>query len=208
MLKGFINRTGARGAFPGYCLVHTVFHCPHKPYKVVVVWPIMNRWCPTTMKSINLENRLDSRARLSRSAGSALALLVCSCMAVGCASDPHTQAGLVGGAGGGVIGAGTGAIIGASITNGAVLESAALGGAIGIPVGVAAGLTYIYMKEKAELDENDGIIKRNYDYIVSRQTEIDRLRAQLEDDAARIVPDQRRKERYFDGATIGNYGFR
>jgi hypothetical protein len=134
---------------------------------------------------------------------STMALLVS-----GCAANPHTQAGLIGGAGGGLIGAGTGAAIGASISNGAVLESAALGGAIGIPVGVAAGLTYIYMKEKAELDENDGIIKRNYNYIVSRQAEIDRLRAHLEDDAARIVPDQRRKERHFDGATIGNYGFR
>ena len=141
-------------------------------------------------------------------ASKVFALLLVLGLLSSCASDPHTQAGIVGGVGGGVIGAGTGAIIGSSISNGAVLESAALGGAIGIPVGVAAGLTYIYLKEKAEIDENDGIIKRNYDYIVSRQLEIDRLRSQLEDESARIVPDQSRKERYFDGATIGSYGFR
>jgi hypothetical protein len=58
---------------------------------------------------------------------------------VGCSSS-YTTPVAVGGLGGAAAGAGTGAIIGAVIANGDVAASALMGGAIGLPVGLAPKL--------------------------------------------------------------------
>lgn len=127
----------------------------------------------------------------------------------GCGSfygaSPYVQAGAVGGLAGGAAGAGTGAIVGSLISNGNVGQSALLGTAIGVPAGIALGVGYQYYKEEAEIDANNEVIEQNHDYIVSRQTEIDRLRNALVDESFRIKTNEKRQANTYTGPSIGVY---
>ncbi len=103
------------------------------------------------------------------------------------------------------LGAGAGALVGSMISNGDVAKSALLGGAIGIPVGVLAGVAYRSHMEKKALEENEKIIKANYKYITARAVEIERLREKLTEDSFRIVPDKNLRADIYTGPTIGAY---
>ena len=125
----------------------------------------------------------------------------------GCASmeNPYFQSGAVGGIAGAGIGAGTGALIGAAIANGDVAMSAALGGAIGLPVGILVGLAWRSNMESSAIEKNDAIIRTNYEYIMTRQMEIDRTRERLIEESFKILPDKRMRSDIYTGATIGTY---
>lgn len=131
------------------------------------------------------------------------ALALCS----GCAApvSPYTKSGIAGGLIGGGLGAGTGAAVGSLISNGSVTQSALLGGAIGVPAGIIAGVSYRSYMEKRELRRNEKKISDNYEYIKTRQQEIDRTREDLIDESFAVLPDEELKEDLYDGPTIGTY---
>ncbi len=125
----------------------------------------------------------------------------------GCGSmySPYVQSGALGGLVGAGVGAGTGALVGSAIANGDVAMSALVGGAIGLPVGILAGVAWRAQMEKSELQKNDDIIRANYQYIMARQMEIDRLRESLTEDSFKILPDKSLRSDIFTGSTIGTY---
>lgn len=135
-----------------------------------------------------------------------LSLLLCLNF-TGCATfyDPYFESGAVGGLVGAGVGAGGGALVGSAIANGDVAMSALLGGAVGLPLGILAGVAYRSHQEKSELEKNDEIIRTNYEYIMARQMEIDRLHEALTEDSFRILPNKELRSEIYTGSTIGTY---
>ena len=120
-------------------------------------------------------------------------------------NDPYYQYGTVGGLTGMGVGVGTGALVASLIANGDLAGSALLGGAVGLPLGILAGVAYRASLEKSELEENNELIKANAEYIMARQVEIDRQREELIDNSFRIQPNIALRDEIYTGATIGWY---
>lgn len=137
---------------------------------------------------------------MSRSMLSALFCTVVLCSGCGYHATPL----LVGTAGGAAVGAGTGAIIGSCISGGDVAASALLGGAIGLPVGLAAGMIYDHYSAQSltEIKIND--IKTNQKEILARQREIDSLREEMQGDLPQGNPAEDRREYRYLGPALGN----
>ena len=119
-------------------------------------------------------------------------------------SDP-VHGGAVGGLGGGVLGAGTGALVGAMISNGDIGASALLGTAIGVPLGVAAGVYYVYSQQEDEIDRLENEIYSNKQTILQKQAQIDELRRQAVEDSHEIAPDKTLSDHIYTAPSIGNY---
>ena len=119
--------------------------------------------------------------------------------------DPYVASGTVGGAAGAGIGAGTGALVASNMVNGDVAQSALLGGAIGLPIGILAGVAYQSYQEQSQLDDNSQKIRENYEYIKRRQQEIDRTREEINEESFAIQPDKEMRSYIYTGPTIGMY---
>ena len=140
---------------------------------------------------------------------SPMLLAFCAVLAFsGCSlfEDPYVASGTVGGAVGAGIGAGTGALIARNMVNGDIAESALIGGAIGLPVGILAGVAYRSYQEQSEVDDNSQMIRENYEYITRRQYEIDRTREAIVEDSFAIEPDKSLRTYIYTGPSIGTYG--
>ena len=134
---------------------------------------------------------------------SLLSALFCTAvLSSGCSL--HTTPMAVGGLGGAAVGAGTGAIIGSVIANGDIAASALLGGAIGLPVGLAAAAIYDYNSEQTLQEIKIEDIKRNQREILARQREIDSLREEVRGDSPTGNPLESRREYRYLGASLGN----
>lgn len=127
-------------------------------------------------------------------------MLLCSCAAF---EDPYLRDGAIGGVGAAGIGAGAGALIASNMVNGDVGQSALVGGAIGLPVGIVAGVAYRSYVEQSQLDDYQRKIRENHEYIAGRQLEIDRLRGEIDEDSFAIEPDTALRSRIYTGPTIG-----
>jgi hypothetical protein len=110
-----------------------------------------------------------------------------------------------GGVAGAAVGAGTGALVGTLIANGDVAASALLGGAIGIPVGLALGAMYHYNSEPSVRERKMVEIENNQDEIFSRQRELDALREDLRSDTPQTNPPDFERHYHYNGHTYGNY---
>ena len=119
--------------------------------------------------------------------------------------DPYVASGTVGGTIGAGVGAGTGALIANNMVNGDIGESALIGGAIGLPVGILAGVAYQSYQEQSEEDDNSQKIRENYEYITRRQYEIDRTREAIIEDSFAIEPDKTLRTYIYTGPSIGMY---
>lgn len=130
------------------------------------------------------------------------ALFCTSVLISGCGM--HAAPLAIGGAGGAAVGAGTGAIIGSVISGGDVASSALLGGAIGLPVGLAVAAIYDYHSEKTlrEIKIND--IRTNQKEILVRQREIEALREEIKADSPNGNPSEDEREYRYMGASLGN----
>jgi hypothetical protein len=122
----------------------------------------------------------------------------------GCSSS-YTTPVAVGGLGGAAAGAGTGAIIGAVIANGDVAASALMGGAIGLPVGLALGAIYHYNSAPKVAERKGDLIRRNQEEIFARQREIDALREDLRNESYQGNPPETQRQYHYNGNTLGNY---
>lgn len=134
-------------------------------------------------------------------------LVVCGAVAtssVGCSSSYVTPT-AVGGLGGAAAGAGTGALIGAVISNGDIAASALLGGAIGLPVGLALGAIYHYNSAPNVQARLSDEIDQNQAEIFARQRELDALREDLRNDSPQGNPAEGQRYYHYNGATFGNY---
>ncbi|MGI6523786.1 MAG: hypothetical protein ACOX2O_00610 [Bdellovibrionota bacterium] len=120
-------------------------------------------------------------------------------------SNPYVKSGTVGGVVGAGVGAGTGALVGSAISSGDVAASTLLGGGIGLPVGILAGVLVQSYTEKSEIEKNSETIQANYQYIMSRQREIDEERERLIEDSLTITPDKHLRAEIYTGPTIGTY---
>lgn len=109
-----------------------------------------------------------------------------------------------GAVGGSALGAGTGAIIGAVIANGDIASSALLGGAIGLPVGLAIAAAYDYNSERTIQEAKDSDIRRNQSELLARQRYIDELREELRSDSPAGNPAEERQEYQYMGPSLGN----
>lgn len=130
------------------------------------------------------------------------ALLCTTVLGSGCGF--HATPLAVGTAGGAAVGAGTGAIIGTVIANGDVAASALLGGAIGLPVGLAAAMIYDYHSSQTKEEIQIAQIHLNQRAIMDRQREIDAIRESLRSDAPQGQPMESRKEYLYRGPSFGN----
>jgi hypothetical protein len=110
-----------------------------------------------------------------------------------------------GGVAGAAAGAGTGALVGTLIANGDVAASALLGGAIGLPVGLALGALYHYNSEPSVRERKMVEIEKNQDEIFSRQRELDALREDLRSDTPQTNPPDSERHYHYNGHTYGNY---
>lgn len=137
-----------------------------------------------------------------------LSLVVC-CVAIGssgCSSSAfHSKPLAIGTIGGAAAGAGTGAIVGALISNGDIAASAMLGGAVGIPVGLAIGMVYDYYSERSVSERNAVEIQKNQVEIYKRQRELDNLREQIRNDGPTGNPSESDRYYHYNGNTYGNY---
>jgi hypothetical protein len=122
----------------------------------------------------------------------------------GCSSS-YTAPVAVGGVSGAAAGAGTGAIVGAVIANGDVAASALMGGAIGLPVGLALGALYHYNSDVKVAERKGEIIRRNQEEIFARQREIDALRDDVKNEGYQGNPPETQRHYHFNGNTLGNY---
>lgn len=137
---------------------------------------------------------------------SLVTLIVCgvaTCSA-GCGGF-HTAPLAVGTVGGAAAGAGTGAIIGAVIANGDVAASALLGGAIGIPVGLALGAVYDYNSEQSVGERKAEEIKQNQSEIFARQKQIESLREEVRNEGPQGNPTDELREYHYAGPSMGRY---
>jgi uncharacterized membrane protein YebE (DUF533 family) len=132
---------------------------------------------------------------------SVAAAILCGCSM----SERSQQHALVGGAAGTVVGAGTGAAVGAAIANGDIATSALLGGAIGLPIGIVAGLAFQNMEEQSEINQNDSRIRANQSRIQSTQKEIEDYREKLLAESNDIEIDESKGEHKYIGPSLGNY---
>ena len=117
----------------------------------------------------------------------------------------HTKPLTIGGVSGGLAGAGTGAIVGAVIANGDVAASALLGGAVGIPVGIAIAAIYDYNSEQSVRERKKAAIAENQEELFARQREIDVLRDKVRGDGIVGNPSEELKDYRYNGHTYGNY---
>lgn len=122
----------------------------------------------------------------------------------GCSSF-HAAPLAIGSVGGAAAGAGTGALIGTVIANGDVAASALLGGAVGIPIGLALGALYDYNSEKSVSERKRVEINANQDEIFARQRQLDTLREQLRNDTPGYSPPDSERQYHYNGASFGNY---
>jgi hypothetical protein len=122
----------------------------------------------------------------------------------GCSSS-YTTPVAVGGVGGAAAGAGTGAIIGAVIANGDVAASALMGGAIGLPVGLALGALYHYNSDMKVAERKGEVIRKNQEEIFARQRELDALREDLKNEGYQGNPPESQRHYHYNGNTFGNY---
>jgi hypothetical protein len=130
------------------------------------------------------------------------ALFCTAVLSTGCGF--HATPLAVGTAGGAAVGAGTGAIIGTVIANGDVAASALLGGAIGLPVGLAAAMIYDYHSSQTKEEIQIAQIQVNQRAILDRQRELEALRESLQSDLPRGNPMEERKEYIYRGPSLGN----
>ena len=155
---------------------------------------------------VGLLARVYRRAALL--SGRSVMVLALGCFVVsassGCSSF-HAAPLAVGTVGGAAAGAGTGAIVGTLIANGDVAASALLGGAIGIPVGLAIGAIYDYNSEPSVQERNRAEIEANQEEIFARQRELDSLREDLRDETPGENPADSNREYHYNGPTLGNY---
>ena len=137
---------------------------------------------------------------------SSLCLLFVVIMASACSDTIiHAKPLAVGAASGAAAGAGTGAVVGAIIANGDIAASALLGGAVGIPVGLALGALYDYHSQENVAQRKQKEIDRNQDEIFTRQRELDNLREQIRIDGASGNPTESDRYYHYNGNTYGNY---
>ncbi len=122
----------------------------------------------------------------------------------GC-STFHAEPLAIGTLGGAAAGAGTGALVGTLIANGDVAASALLGGAIGIPVGLALGALYDYHSEPSVQERREIEIRANQEEIFARQRELDALREELRNDSPGQNPPDAERHYHYNGPTYGNY---
>jgi hypothetical protein len=122
----------------------------------------------------------------------------------GCSSF-HAAPYAYGAVGGAAAGAGTGALVGAVIANGDIAASALLGGAIGIPVGIALAALYDYNSEPSVQERNAVVIEQNQREIFSRQRELDALREDIRNDTPSYNPSEGDRYYHYSGETFGNY---
>ena len=129
---------------------------------------------------------------------SLLLLSACSTTSVNSAATPTVGTAVTGAA----IGGGVGAIVGAVITDGVIAESALLGAGIGVPVMIAGKYVYYRYKEDGEVNENNYIIKENFEALSENRQAIDHYRQQSFDriQEAETTADQ---SRHYLGNTIG-----
>lgn len=130
------------------------------------------------------------------------ALLCTAVLSSGCGF--HAAPLATGAVGGTAVGAGTGAIIGAVIANGDIGASALLGGAIGLPVGLAAAAIYDYHSERTMKEIQIAQLKINQKAIYERQKEIDALRESLRSEAPQGNPMEEREEYIYRGPSYAN----
>jgi H+/gluconate symporter-like permease len=137
---------------------------------------------------------------------SSLCLLFAVTAASGCSDTTiHAKPLAVGAVSGAAAGAGTGAIVGAIIANGDIAASALLGGAVGIPVGLALGALYDYNSQENVAQRKQKEINRNQDEIYTRQRELDDLREQIRNDGPSGNPSESDRYYHYNGNTYGNY---
>ena len=122
----------------------------------------------------------------------------------GCSSF-HSETLATGAVGGAAAGAGTGAIIGALIANGDVAASALLGGAVGIPVGLAIAAAYDYNSEPSVRERNAIKLERNQRELYQRQKELDQLRNEITNDGMPNDAWHYEADYDYNGHTLGNY---
>jgi len=133
-----------------------------------------------------------------------LALIFSASLCVG-GCGFHAKPLAIGAVGGGLAGAGTGAIVGAVIANGDVAASALLGGAIGLPVGLAIAAIYDYNSDLSVRERNQALIMENQEELYARQREIDALREKVRDDGPRGNPAEELRDYQYNGHSYGNY---
>lgn len=117
----------------------------------------------------------------------------------------HAKPLAIGAVGGGLAGAGTGAIVGAVIANGDVAASALLGGAIGIPAGLAIAAIYDYHSEVSVKERQQQLIMENQEELFARQREIDLLREKIRNEGPHGDPAEGLRDYQYNGPTYGNY---
>lgn len=133
-----------------------------------------------------------------------LSLVVASSIAVsGCGLSAESLG--WGALGGTAAGAGTGAIIGAVIANGDIATSALLGGAIGLPVGIALGAYLDYNSDSRVSERKVAQIQKNSAEIYARQRKLEDLRDRIRDDGPTGNPPESDRRYYYNGPTHGNY---
>lgn len=122
-----------------------------------------------------------------------------------CSSEMGTNA-AAGGAMGTAAGAGTGAIIGSVISNGDVGESALLGGAIGLPLGILGGVMYTNYSESSQIEENNERIINNREHILQQERELNYMRNKIREDSSSdaVQPDPDLIEHQHLGPSLGN----
>lgn len=130
------------------------------------------------------------------------ALLALSACATSETATNATAGGLMGTA----AGAGTGAIVGSVISNGDVGQSALLGGAIGLPVGILAGVAYSNHSQSVAIEDNQERIINNKLHIMQQDRELDYLRNKIRDDSSSktVQPDPSEIEYEYLGPSLGN----
>lgn len=138
----------------------------------------------------------------NRSAYVARTLFVVAVALSGCAASSTPVLG--GAALGTAAGAGTGALVGAAISRGDIAASAVLGGAIGLPVGLALGY---YWQQQSEDAKERAVIEeyiRNQEAILAQQRELELLQDAAMQDIPANQLDFDRRERLYTGPSLGN----
>jgi osmotically inducible lipoprotein OsmB len=102
------------------------------------------------------------------------------------------------------IGAGVGAGLGA-VTGGATAGSLVVGAGLGAGIGAVGGAVYTSVKHRQILQENQDTIEANQEFIMKQQSDVTRLREELEIEASQVKPDDSRKSNIYTDPTIGMY---
>jgi hypothetical protein len=126
-------------------------------------------------------------------------ILIFSSPGCGMELSPTATGGILGIAGG----AGAGAIVGTLISRGDVLASSLLGGAIGLPLGLALGYAWQMNSEKYQ---QAALISRyvdNQELIMQQEREIEALREEAEREIPKTMPDSDLKQYQYIGSTLG-----